>query len=363
MFAKFLSFLLILSSLSTYSLEIDEKLTLRILSLSDSKKTALINRGLEDGLVVGDHAKFFLTTGVIARGVVVKASPSRSIWSLYRIVDLEEIEKNKVMNLKIASPVKITEDPSKSLVQVNSGKGTDRIAVATGDTEGSEMSSMSEEDTSELNALSENDSLKEEAPTVASTSTTSKSFEIWALANLTSMSGTFDDGTTSTSTSQSSLDFSIGAEKFFPTSKSFFKNVSLFAFITKRSSTSGADIQSTMDWTEFGGGINYYFYNTPFQRNRFAFFGTLSAGIGSAEYTTEVAEGSSVPSSLGNSLSGSSSLLSIGVGSRYMFSGNLSMLGVFDYFSSSTSFDSDNGDTSVLSVSGPRLRVGLAYRF
>jgi len=31
-----------------------------ILKVSNSKKTVLINRGAEDGLVVGDHAKFSL---------------------------------------------------------------------------------------------------------------------------------------------------------------------------------------------------------------------------------------------------------------------------------------------------------------
>lgn len=362
MFAKFLIVLFSLFSLSGQALEIDEKLTLRILSLSDSKKTALINRGLEDGLVVGDHAKFFLTTGVIARGVVVKASPGRSIWSLYRIVDLEEIEKNKVMNLKIASPVKITDDPSKSLVQVNAAKGTDKISVARGDVNDSEMASLSDEDTSEINSLSESEVTKEESIPTQSVTTT-KSWEVWGLANLTSMSGTFDDGNTSTSTSQSSLDFSLGVEKFFPNSRSFLKNTSIFGFVTKRSSTSGADVQTTMDWTEFGGGLNYYFYNSPFQTNRFSFFGSLSLGIGSAEYSTEVAEGSSVPSSLAGSYSGSSSFYAVGVGGRYMFKNRISLLGVFDYFSSSSSFESDNGDSSVLSVSGPRVRVGLAYRW
>jgi hypothetical protein len=97
------------------ALEIDEKLTLRFLKVSTSKKTVLINRGAEDGLVVGDHAKFYITSGIIARGVVEKVSPSRSIWSIYRVVDPNEITEGKVLNLKIASPVKITTDSSKSI--------------------------------------------------------------------------------------------------------------------------------------------------------------------------------------------------------------------------------------------------------
>ena len=99
----------------TFALEIDEKLTIRFLKVSNSKKTILVNRGSEDGLVVGDHAKFFVTSGVVARGVVEKVSPSRSVWSLYRVVDPAEITDDKVLNLKIASAVKITEDPTKSM--------------------------------------------------------------------------------------------------------------------------------------------------------------------------------------------------------------------------------------------------------
>ena len=94
-------------------LEVDEKLTLRILNVSNSKKTMLINRGLEDGLAVGDHAKFYLTTGIVSRGVIVKTSPSRSIWSLYRVVDNEQLALDKVMNLKISAPVKLSQDKTK----------------------------------------------------------------------------------------------------------------------------------------------------------------------------------------------------------------------------------------------------------
>ena len=46
-----------LFSQAAHALEIDEKLTLRVLSVSESKKTFLINRGLEDGLVVDDYYK------------------------------------------------------------------------------------------------------------------------------------------------------------------------------------------------------------------------------------------------------------------------------------------------------------------
>ncbi len=113
---------LLLWSTSSFPLAMDQKLSVRVISFSNSKKTILVNRGLKDGLVVGDHAEFFITTVVVARGVVVKASPSRSIWSIYRLVNPQEIENDKVVNLKILIPVKLTEAPAKDLEEIKQRK-------------------------------------------------------------------------------------------------------------------------------------------------------------------------------------------------------------------------------------------------
>jgi len=153
----------ILGSSLTHALEIDEKLTLRFLKVSNTKKTVLINRGAEDGLAVGDHAKFFITSGVIARGVVEKVSPSRSIWSLYRVVDPAEITDNKVLNLKIASPVKITEDPSKSLKDEPIPGGSEKMdinAPSAGADANEEAPVLDEADKKELEGLG----IEDEAP-------------------------------------------------------------------------------------------------------------------------------------------------------------------------------------------------------
>lgn len=111
-----LVFLLLISS-TAYALEVDEKLTLKIIKTSSSKKTILINRGIEDGLAKGDHAKFFVSVGVIARGVLIKGSPTRSVWSIYRVVNADFLRKDQVMKLKITPAVKITKDESRMLVE------------------------------------------------------------------------------------------------------------------------------------------------------------------------------------------------------------------------------------------------------
>ena len=109
-------FFLIFSSTS-FSLTVDRNLRLRILSHSNTKRTVLLNKGEEDGLKVGDHAKFFIhKENVFARGIVRKISPSRSLWSVYRIVTKTLITKNGVINLTITKSVKLTDDSSKSIL-------------------------------------------------------------------------------------------------------------------------------------------------------------------------------------------------------------------------------------------------------
>ena len=165
------------------ALEIDEKLTIRFLKVSTSKKTILINRGAEDGLVVGDHAKFYITSGVIARGVVEKVSPSRSIWSLYRLVEPNEVVEGKVLNLKIASPVKITTDVSKSIkeepIPTNDGlseNSTDKNKGSNSNKESSKtIDAQDLKELEEMGAKKEDDSSSENpAPPVNESSKKSK---------------------------------------------------------------------------------------------------------------------------------------------------------------------------------------------
>jgi hypothetical protein len=97
------------------ALEIDSKVLGTIIKVSESKKTILINKGTEQGIRKELHAKLSLPSGVIARGIAVKVSPSRSVWSLYRIWKVDKVEKDVAVLLKISKPVKLTSDESKSL--------------------------------------------------------------------------------------------------------------------------------------------------------------------------------------------------------------------------------------------------------
>lgn len=109
------TFLLSLSLPAQAALKLDTKFVARILGASDSKRTILVNKGKEHGLSLDQHAKLSIPSGMIARAVVVKVSPSRSVWSVYRFFAKDKIEAQTVATFKIATPVKLTTDESKAL--------------------------------------------------------------------------------------------------------------------------------------------------------------------------------------------------------------------------------------------------------
>lgn len=350
---NFVITLLLTISASSFALEIDEKLTVRILGLSGTKKTVLANRGLEDGLVVGDHAKFFLTTGVIARGVVIKASPGRSIWSVYRIIDSEKIVKDKVVNIKISSPVKLTEDPSRA-IKADDMSGT--IPVMSRGKMTEPLPEVTAEERSELDGM-----MGDQAPVVVGSSSSSKTLEVYGVLSLNSLSGTFEQGDATGDSSVGNLDFTLGFEKYFSTKGSFLENISIFALISKRTSNSGIEVSTSSDWTEYGIGANWHFYNSPFSNNRPIGFVTAAGGVGSATMETEV---SSTSATSVDPLSGSSNFMLLGVGGKYFLRNGFGARLTLDYFKSGSTFEFDDSDENLtLSLSGIRFRVGMSYRF
>jgi hypothetical protein len=360
---KILVLIIFILTNSSYALDIDEKLTLRFLKVSNSKKTILINRGAEDGLVVGDHAKFFITSGVIARGVVEKASPSRSIWALYRVVDAEEIVDGKVLNLKIASPVKLSADPSKSMKDEDSLEGNDSISIPSADTDVAEdkipAEMLNANDKSELDEMGLEDTNKpivskvkpkdkknkkeishNEAPAYAEENQL-KNWEVWGTLYLNSLSGTSEDGTTAATTSYtaSSTDISAGIERYFTDTDSFLRNLSVDVFLHKRSLETGSTIKISTDWFEYGAGLNYHFYNNASSINKIIGFGGASLGAGSSSFKEIVVTNGT---SSENLVKGSNTFYSLGVGAKYVLSNGFGLKAILDYYSSNESYDFGN---------------------
>lgn len=364
---------------SVQALEVDEKLTLRFLKVSNTKKTILINRGAEDGLVVGNHAKFFITAGVIARGVVEKVSPSRSIWSLYRIVEPAEVVDGKVLNLKISSPVKLTEDSTRSFKNEPVSSGTEKMGMNNGELDSSDASSMTDDEQNELDGMGMEEKVKppkkEKQPKVRNVpimdeevsvnigSSRLGAWEVWGTLFINSVSGTVssDSNTTgSTAAAASSVDFSLGLEYYFFKFQNFLKDVSVTAFLHKRSVEVGQDIKVSSNWTEFGAGANYHFLNSPTAINKIIGFGGGSFGAGS---TTEKA--STVTNNVTTEvpLTGSTTFLDIGIGAKYILANGIGARAILDYYNSTETYNYPSGVVVKRSLSGPKIQIGLSYRF
>lgn len=382
---KHKSFILISSlliSTNVFALEIDEKLTLRFLNVSSTQRTVLTNRGAEDGLVIGDHAKFFITSGVVARGVVEKVSPTRSVWSLYRIVDSNEIIQDKVLNIKISTPARITDDPSRSLKELGiPGAGTDAVMRTRGDDlslddyESDELQEMTPRESSaqmkrfnrtssKANVDPKRISKVDGIPLAQSFSSSASSWEAFGTIYLNSMSGsstsdTEDSGLTSDIVTNSSMALSAGVEKYFFHSDGIFADLSLLAFINKKSIETGESVTSKTDTFEFGVGANYHFYNPARALNKPIGYLAVTAGMGAATSTSSVLVNGEMED---ESVDGSTSFFSLGMGVKYILGNGIGFRALLDYYATNESYEYDD-ETVTKTLAGPRIQLGLSYRF
>jgi hypothetical protein len=95
----------------------------------------MINKGKEQGLRMDMHAKLSMPSGIVARGVVVKVSPSRSVWSLYRIWKKDKLEKSLAILFKVSEAVRLTGDETKALGKIAEkvNKKTEKINMTNDD--------------------------------------------------------------------------------------------------------------------------------------------------------------------------------------------------------------------------------------
>ena len=352
---------------SAFSLEIDEKLTSRFLKVSNSMRTVLINRGLEDGLVVGDHAKFFLTTGVIARGYVVKASPTRTIWSIYRLVNTDKLYKDMAVNLKISNPVEVTEDPTKSLYASfpqTSMKALRGDPMEMDNSSGNTETMSSEE--KEIDSLNELREVSMDTPRLLIDKT--KSWESFGYIHFNALTSSVSDENDDTfSGKNSQVDYSIGIERYFGGFKSILRNISLFGIVHGGGNTTTSiegETNSTSTF-EYGGGLNFHFLSSPFAVSRIIPFFSGSFGIGSITTKTTIVSNNNSGVD-GDELKGDTSFISVGVGAKYFTRSGFGFRALIDLYKRNEKFTFENitGDTELTrSSSGPRILLGAAYRW
>lgn len=83
-----------LLSFPAFALDLNEQLiNVQIIS-ANSSSVVVLNRGLEDGIMVGTHARLLSSDGHVARGLCLKSNLLTSHWRLYRIVDGTRLSKD-----------------------------------------------------------------------------------------------------------------------------------------------------------------------------------------------------------------------------------------------------------------------------
>ena len=364
--SKFL--LLILSvfiTTSAYALEIDEKLTMRIVKTSQSRKTILINRGVEDGLVKGDHAKFFLSVGVVARGVVVKLAPTRSVWSVYRLVNAEYLKDNQVMKLKITAPVKITKDDSKSLVVDDTPKNVMSsdprdlgIPLADGANDLDEGMSLGDEGAGTQGEGGVSTTILESA------SIREKVKEVYGTAFYSGLGAkAAPDNDSGEYTGEASVFLmNLGGEFY---SKNEKKWQSRFSLVVQYSilNTSVLTYQGhsvTEKTSEYGGGFHWYPFTRPSRTFKLVPYARVIMMLGSVTSSYTPGDGGGASSSVG----GSSVSYSFGGGAKYYLHNGFGARAEFELYSRGESLAADqNGTNWITTKSGPRMTMGFSYRW
>lgn len=348
-----------LFSLGLHALEIDEKLTLRVLKTSDSRKTVLVNRGKEDGLVKGDHAKFYLSVGVVARGVAIKISPTRSVWSLYRLVNADYIRPDQVMKLKITAPVQITKDESRALVEDDTasalGVGDPRdlgIPLAPGaqDLPAAKAGTPPAFSGQASSAIkSDLDGAREIYGALAYESRSSQT---------TSENGNLDFGGTDTL-----MMMEAGFEYYFEDESKWYSRVSLLgSFRMTRARVlayDGSEIGENSSF--FGAGANWYPLTRPDKTYKLIPFGHFAYHMGSVSSDVLVQGGSSYEAEL----AGAATLITFGGGVKYFAHTGWGFGVKVEYQSRSDNFSEEEGSglTWQKISSGPRLAASVRYRF
>jgi hypothetical protein len=359
---KIILFFIFMIGFNAHALEVDEKLTIRIIKTSETRKTVMVNRGTEDGLVEGDHAKFIVTAGIVARAVVVKVSPTRSVWSVYRLVNADYIVNDSVMSIKITPPVKMTKDETQSLVEedtptkVTRGDAT-QLGIPLAD--GAQDIPMAGED-----SVSQTDlrALEESEPSIIP----EKTIELFGIINISGLSATSktDSGEDTFNSSQSSHHIGLGGELYPQKQREWYSSFSLQGLVNLMRLNNQAynGSTSTNDVTELSLGANWHPTTLPSRTMTLIPYLHASFNFGTIKSSyTPGKEASGGPDLAAN---GATQGFSVGFGYKYFTSRGFSARAIIDYYLRNEKYAEDDALNSFnKSVAGPRFMMGLGYRF
>ena len=338
-----------------FALEIDEKLTLRVLRTSDSRKTILVNRGSEDGVAKGDHAKFYLSTGVVARGVAIKSSPTRSVWSMYRLVNADFIRADQVMKLKATPAVKVTKDESRSLVD-------DDMVLVPKDPRELGIPLAKGADDLKGNELNSEEVIRKYEESLNISDKNWELFGRFSFDRLNSKTTTSEGGANYSYREQSTI-LEFGAEYYFKNEETWYSRFSLVGAMrinrVALMSFEGTGVEESR--TLFGGGVNWYFWRRPYYVHTLIPFANASFLLGSTSSNISPGDSSSATS---DTVSANTRVIILGGGVKYYTRKGYGALARLDYEMITDNFSSDSsGANWQKRTNGPRISLGFNYRF
>jgi hypothetical protein len=354
---KLLALLVLILPFTVFGLEVDEKLTVRLIKTSESRKTVMVNRGTEDGLVEGDHAKFVVTAGVVARGVIVKISPTRSIWSIYRLVNADFIVNDSVMTIKITPAVKLTKDESQALIQEDTpSRVTPSTELGIPLAEGAQDLTPGTESVEDLKALTESEVL----------TLVERNREILGVVNISGLKSksSTDSGSDSFNNSYAYHHIGIGGEFYPQREREWYSKFSLIGSVNimRQDAQAYNGSSSTNDVTELMLGTNWHPTKLPSMVMEFIPFINLGVTMGTVKSSfTPGAENAGGPS---YSSSGTTNGFVLGFGYKYYLAKGFGIRASLDYYTRNESYKADDLlNKHTRSIAGPRVMIGLSYRF
>ncbi len=191
--------------------------------------------------------------------------------------------------------------------------------------------------------------------------------EVFSHLNISGLSSSTKSTADSYTGSQSSHQIGLGAELYSQRERDWYSRFSLFAAIDlyRLNAQAYNGAKTSNDVTEFSFGTNWHPGSLPSTINTFIPYFHLGASIGTAKSTFERGNDERVAASSNSwNANGSTTGFSLGFGYKFYTRQGFGARILADYYVRQEKYKADPQTSEFnRSVAGPRLSLGLSYRF
>ena len=264
----------------------------------------------------------------------------------------------RVVNLKVSTPVKLTQDNTK-MISKNDRPDNSLVPLAP-DAYDDPQVELSNEEKKDLSEMEGDNSV-----VVNSGYFAKRDLELWGLIHFTGLGSESSLGSqVSNSGDTSSLDISLGFEKYFLGMNNWLRKTSVYFlyFNSSRNVQALEGSQSTSTAREFGIGVNYHIFNPSnvFGKVIGHFSAAYGLGLVSDLITIKTLSNTETP----KNFEGTSNFFSIGFGIKYFAYNGFGLRMLLDYYQRGEFYIVENNSNDFTkNISGPRFQVGISYRW